>query len=164
MWYVRKHLICYQGVTRFCQHFMNLIFNNIFSAVTSVSAVCGFLKTSIDLRCMKQTPFYFECYILNDSSMVIKNDWCFCVIQYGVSPMCHPDELLLSYWNNINDSKEYFRWSFKNTVSHKKFTIMFMYFGHKICFNFSKSTWMILLTDIDFTSIFSVMDSKFKTI
>lgn len=54
--------------------------------------------------------------------------------------------------------------SFKNTVSHKKFTIMFMYFGHKICFNFSKSTWMILLTDIDFTSIFSVMDSKFKTI
>lgn len=72
MWYVRKHLISYQGVTRFCQHFMNLIFNNIFSAVTSVSAVCGFLKTSIDLRCMKQTPFYFECYILNDSSMVIK--------------------------------------------------------------------------------------------
>lgn len=51
---------------------MNLIFNNIFSAGTSVSAVCGFLKTSIDLRCMKQTPFYFECYILNDSSMVIK--------------------------------------------------------------------------------------------
>lgn len=126
MWYVRKHLISNQGVTRFCQHFMNLILNNIFSAVTSVSAVCGFLKTSIDLRCMKQTPFYFECYILNDSSMVIKNDWCFCVIQYGVSPMCHPDELLLSYWNNINDSKEYFRWSFKNTVSHKKFTIMFM--------------------------------------
>lgn len=72
MWYVRKHPISYQWVTRFCQHFMNLIFNNIFSAVTSVSAVCGFLKTSIDLRCMKQTPFYFECYILNDSSMVIK--------------------------------------------------------------------------------------------
>lgn len=38
-----------------------------------------------------------------------------------------------------------------------------MYFGHKICFNFSKSTWMILLTDIDFTSIFSVMDSNVFT-
>lgn len=84
MWYVRKHLISYQGVTRFCQHFMDLIFNNIFSAVTSVSAVCGFLKTSIDLRCMKQTPFYFECYILNDSSMVIKKynmESLLCVIQ-----------------------------------------------------------------------------------
>lgn len=77
MWYLRKHLISYQRYTRFCQHFMNLIFNNIFSAGTSVSAVCGFLKTSIDLRCMKQTPFYFECYILNDSSMVIKNGWSF---------------------------------------------------------------------------------------
>lgn len=72
MWYLRKHIISYQRYTRFCQHFMNLIFNNIFSTVTSVSAVCGFLKTSIDLRCMKQTPLYFECYILNDSSMVIK--------------------------------------------------------------------------------------------
>lgn len=31
----------------------------------------------------------------------------FALYNIGVFPMCHPDELLLSYWNNINDSKKY---------------------------------------------------------
>lgn len=125
MWYVRKHLISYQGVTRFCQHFMNLIFNYFFRC--DLCQCClRFFKNFNRLTLYETNTFLF--WMLHFKWLKHGHKKWLVLLRYTIWSLSYVSsrrtfiELLEQYqW-----LKRVFRWSFKNTVSHNKFTIMFM--------------------------------------